>query len=123
MPGKVLYFMLLATVLALAVVWENAALRQAGYRLEKARAAVAEQRAQRIINQAHLSKLRNPQRILALVKWLGLDLRERTVPAVDATNPAEGVAAASAAAPRTRVTAGNAAAARAGQPVAVAPRR
>jgi hypothetical protein len=79
LPAKLLYFMLLATFLALAVVWENAALRHAGYRLEQLRAQVAEQRAEQIVNQVHLSKLRNPQRILGLVKWLGLDLCEQSV--------------------------------------------
>jgi len=78
-PAKLLYFMLLATFLALAVVWENAALRRAGYRLGQLRAQVAEQRAEQIVNQAHLSKLRNPQRILDLVKWLGMDLCEQSV--------------------------------------------
>jgi len=81
-PARLFYFLLLATALALAVVWQNAALRQAGRRLEALRSEVAGQRAEQLIYRAHLSKLRNPQRIVRLVQWLGLDLSERQVPPV-----------------------------------------
>ncbi len=90
MPSRLLYFMILATFLALAVVWENAALRRAGYRLEQLRAQVAEQRAEKVAYQAHLSKLRNPQRVLGLVKYLGLDLSERSLVQPEAEGDADG---------------------------------
>ncbi|MHC4592142.1 MAG: hypothetical protein ACYS8L_05545 [Planctomycetota bacterium] len=78
-PGKLVYVAALATGLALAVVWQSAALCEAGYRLEELEAQAAEQEAEGAIYESHLSKLKNPQRILGLVAWLGLDLREKSV--------------------------------------------
>lgn len=76
-PGRFIYAVVLATMLALCLVRQNAALRTVGYRLEDLREEIAEEEAERAIYLAHVSKLRNPQRILSLVAWLGLDLCER----------------------------------------------
>ncbi|MHC4480124.1 MAG: hypothetical protein ACYS1C_04030 [Planctomycetota bacterium] len=79
-PGKLGYLILLSTLLALGVVWQSATIRQTGYRLEELQDQIAEQEAEAALFQAQLSKLRNPQRIVALVNWLGLELQERAVP-------------------------------------------
>jgi len=84
-PGKVAYVILLGTVLALAVVWQNALLRNTGYHIQELRTQTAEQRSQRAAYRAHLSKLRNPRRIVRLVAWLGLDLRAPSVAPIDGT--------------------------------------
>lgn len=86
MSGKLVYGLVGATALALAVVYESAALRRTGYRLQELRAEIAEQQAERSIYQSHLSKLRNPQRIMRLVAWLGLDLQEPHVVLSQATS-------------------------------------
>jgi len=78
-PRRFLYILGLVTALAMTVVWQSAALRGTGYRLEELRSQIAEQRAEQAIHRAHLSKLKNPRRILALAEWLGLDLEERAV--------------------------------------------
>jgi hypothetical protein len=78
-PTRLAAILLLATGMALAVVHQNARIRQAGYDLSGLYGQIAEQRAELAIHKAHLSKLKSPQRILALVEWLGLDLRERPV--------------------------------------------
>jgi len=78
-PTRLAAMLLLATALALAVVHQNARIRQAGYELSELHGRIAEQRAELAIHKAHLSKLKSPQRILALVAWLGLDLQERPV--------------------------------------------
>ena len=124
MPPRLLCLLLLATALALAVVWQNAALRQAGRRLESLRAELAEERAEQLTYRAHLSKLRSPQRILRLVQWLGLDLSERAVRPADEP-PAQrhqtnGPVAAPV--PQSERTKPAAAVAREGQPAAVRPR-
>ena len=124
MPPRLLCLLLLATALALAVVWQNAALRQAGRRLESLRAELAEERAEQLTYRAHLSKLRSPQRILRLVQWLGLDLSERVVRPADEP-PAQrhqtnGPVAAPV--PQSERTKPAAAVAREGQPAAVRPR-
>jgi len=71
--------LVLATAFALAVVYQNARIRQTGYELSGLYGKIAEQRAELALHKAHLSKLKSPQRILALVTWLGLDLQERPV--------------------------------------------
>ena len=124
MPPRLLCLLLLATALALAVVWQNAALRQAGRRLESLRAELAEERAEQLTYRAHLSKLRSPQRILRLVQWLGLDLSERVVRPADEP-PAQrhqtnGPVAAPV--PQSERTKPAAAVARESQPAAVRPR-
>ena len=121
MPPRLLCLLLLATALALAVVWQNAALRQAGRRLESLRAELAEERAEQLTYRAHLSKLSSPQRILRLVQWLGLDLSERVVRPADEP-PAQrhqtnGPVAAPV--PQSERTKPAAAVAREGQPAAV----
>jgi cell division protein FtsL len=78
-PARLAAVLVLATVLGLAVVHQNAHIRQAGYELSALNGRIAEQRAELAIHKAHLSKLKSPRRILALVDWLGLDLRERPV--------------------------------------------
>jgi hypothetical protein len=77
---KAIACILLATALALAVVYQSAALRQAGYRLEEARRDIAEEKADYAVYEAQVCKLRSPQRILALAERLGLEL-ERPTPA------------------------------------------
>jgi len=124
MPPRLLCLLLLATALALAVVWQNAALRQAGRRLESLRAELAEERAEQLTYRAHLSKLSSPQRILRLVQWLGLDLSERVVRPADEP-PAQrhqtnGPVAAPV--PQSERTKPAAAVARESQPAAVRPR-
>ena len=81
-PARLAAMLALATALALALVAQNARIRQAGYAVSELRAQIAEQRTELAIHKAHLSKLKNPQRIRALVAWLGLDLRERPVPPI-----------------------------------------
>jgi len=76
-PAKLAYVVVLATVLALATVRQSNLRLQTGYHLHDLRAQIAEQQAERTVYRTQLSKLRNPQRILRLVAWLGLDLRER----------------------------------------------
>jgi hypothetical protein len=124
MPPRFLCLLLLATALALAVVWQNAALRQEGRRLESLRAELAEERAEQLTYRAHLSKLSSPQRILRLVQWLGLDLSERVVRPADEP-PAQrhqtnGPVAAPV--PQSERTKPAAAVAREGQPAAVRPK-
>ena len=92
-PARLAAMLVLATALALAVVHQNARIRQAGYELSEVRAQITEQRAELAIHKAHLSKLKNPQRILSLVAWLGLDLQERPVPAAPQTAAERSVAA------------------------------
>ncbi|MCK4375295.1 MAG: hypothetical protein KAX19_08200 [Candidatus Brocadiae bacterium] len=84
-PGRLIYLMVLATLLALAVVRQSAGLRQCGYRLEELRRESSERRAEHTAHRAHLSKLKNPQRILGLVNWLGLELRERPIVLAEVT--------------------------------------
>ena len=99
-PIRLTAMLVLATALALAVVHQNAQIRQTGYDLSALRGQIGEQRAQLAMHKAHLSKLKNPQRIIALVEWLGLDLEERPVvpaaPAVAAKDapPSDGQPAA-----------------------------
>ncbi|MFO7959231.1 MAG: hypothetical protein R6X33_19260 [Candidatus Brocadiia bacterium] len=88
-PGKVAYVLLLGTVLALAVVWQNATLRRTGYRVQELRTQAAEQRSRTAAYRAHLGKLRNPRRIVRLVAWLELDLRAPSVSPIDGTAVAE----------------------------------
>ncbi|MGD2174323.1 MAG: hypothetical protein PVJ27_02885 [Candidatus Brocadiaceae bacterium] len=75
-PGKVLLMMVLSAAFALAVVWQSAAMREAGYRLQDLRSQIVEQRARRAVYLTHLSRLKSPRRIVALLDWLGLDLQE-----------------------------------------------
>jgi len=79
--ARCIYAMLIATALALALVWQGAEVRSVGYELEELREQVAEQKALSAIYEAHLSKLKSPQRVTALVAWLGLDLEEPVPPA------------------------------------------
>jgi cell division protein FtsL len=85
--GKFIYLLAVATAVALCVVRQNAALRATGYRVQDLREEVADQEGERATYQAHLSKLRNPQRIQSLVAWLGLDLCERSVATPVARTP------------------------------------
>lgn len=78
-PTRSAALLVLATAFALAVVYQNARIRQTGYELSGLYGKIAEQRAELALHKAHLSKLKSPQRIIALVAWLGLDLQERPV--------------------------------------------
>ena len=77
---RCLYAMVLVTALALALVWQGSGMRAAGYDVERLRGQIADQKAQTAMFEAHLSKLKSPQRVTTLVAWLGLDLQEQ-VPA------------------------------------------
>jgi hypothetical protein len=68
--------MLLATGLALAVVWQGAVSRGVGYTIQDLHAEQEELRAQHAIYRAHLSKLKNPGRVRRLVSCLGFNLHE-----------------------------------------------
>jgi cell division protein FtsL len=78
-PGKVISILLIATILALALVWQAAWRRQNGYRLDELRCEIAEQKAQRATYRNHISKLRNPRRITELAEQHGLELH-RPIP-------------------------------------------
>jgi len=80
-PSRALYVLLIATALALAVVWQNTLQRQAGYRLQELDSEIAEQEAQQAVQKTHVSKLRNPQRIRQLASEYGLELRQPPVEA------------------------------------------
>jgi hypothetical protein len=96
------YAMLLATALALALVWQGAGMRQTGYDLARLGEQMADQKAQSAMLEAHLSKLASPQRVTTLVAYLGLDLQppapaagsgqiaiaQRTTPAAPAAHAA-----------------------------------
>ena len=82
-PGRVIYIIVVATTLAVAVVWQRGQQRDLGYRLEKLNSEVADQEEQRDTYRVHVSKLKSPQRILNIVKQYGLHLRASpTVPSV-----------------------------------------
>jgi len=78
-PAKLIYLALVATALALCIVYQGARLRSVGYSLEELRREIAEQRTDRAIYLAQLSRLKNPGRILGLLARLGIDLREQSV--------------------------------------------
>ena len=89
-PGKLVYVFALATALALAVTYQSSVRLQAGYRLQGLRAEISEQQADRSVYRTQLSKLKNPQRIMRLVAWLGLNLQERRMVLAEANpNPNE----------------------------------
>lgn len=79
----------LATALALALVWQGAGMRRAGYAVERLHEQISDQQAQSASLEAQLSKLKNPERVTTLVAYLGLDLRPPVPPAEAA--PAAGV--------------------------------
>lgn len=70
------------TALALCVVWQGSLARRAGYRQEELRRKIELYAAEAHEYRAQTSKLRSPQRILYLVNYLALDLKEAS------TNPA-----------------------------------
>jgi len=76
--SKMIYLVALSTALGMAVVCQGAVLRRTGYEVEDLQNQLAELEAQATTYRAHLSRLRNPQRITGLVAWLGLDLQEPT---------------------------------------------
>ena len=80
-PARVVYITVVGTILALALVLQSAAIRESGYRLEELRAEIAEGQTENAMHLAHISKLKSPRRVLALVEALGLGLEERPVPA------------------------------------------
>ena len=96
-PARAVYITALGTVLALALVLQSAAIRESGYRLERLRAEITEARTEHALHLAHISKLKSPRRVLALVETLGLDLQER--PVEHAVDPAIAAAAAEPAEP------------------------
>jgi hypothetical protein len=78
-PAKLVYLMIVATGLALGVVWQGAMTRRMGYSIQDLRAEGEELRAQRAIYRAHLSKLKNARRVSTLVSRLGFNLQEPPV--------------------------------------------
>jgi len=93
-PAKLAYVVVFATALALATVRQSNLRLRTGYHLHDLRARIAEQQAERTVYRTQLSKLRNPQRILRLVAWLGLNLQERADRTVvaESADGTEGVA-------------------------------
>jgi len=79
-----MYALVIATALALALVWQGAGMRQVGYDVERLHQQIADQQAQTAMLETHLSKLKSPQRVTTLVAYLGLDLQ----PPVPAAAPA-----------------------------------
>jgi cell division protein FtsL len=75
-PAKLAYLVVLGAALALAVVWQSARMREVGYRTQELRTELNQCHAELAARRAHLSKLKNPRRIVALVDWLGLELHE-----------------------------------------------
>jgi len=101
-PARFAYFMIVVTTLALVVVWQSTVQRKLGYEMEGLTARLAQADADRVVYQAHLSKLRNPERIVDLVKWLGLDLKPREIASPDTpAAPATADAPAEAPAPKS----------------------
>ena len=86
-PGKLLSVAVAATGMALVVVWQSAAIRGVGYRLQELRSEITEQEAQQAIYRAQISKLSSPQRIRRLVTLLGLELHQ---PPVEAAGVVDG---------------------------------
>ncbi len=76
-PGKTVCVIFLVALMALAVVWQSARMRRVGYRIDELRGRLRELRAERASYRTHLSKLKNPGRITALVAWLGLELQQQ----------------------------------------------
>lgn len=74
-PGKAIYIMLVATALALAIVWQRTWQRDTGYRIDRLSREIAEQEEARKTLLSHVSKLENPQRIMDIVDRYGLRLR------------------------------------------------
>ncbi len=75
-PAKLAYLVILGAALALAVVWQSAQMRRVGYRTQDLRTELNQWHAELAARRAHVSKLKNPRRIVALVDWLGLELHE-----------------------------------------------
>jgi hypothetical protein len=69
--------LLLATLMSLVLVWQASRRRQTGYRLNDLQSAIAEERVVRESYRTDVSTLRNPARLMALVKRYGLDLQPR----------------------------------------------
>lgn len=71
---RIIFVKVVLAALALCIVWQSRAVRREGHRLEKIerRAETVERQIQRC--EAHISKLKSPQRIMRLVNSLGFDL-------------------------------------------------
>jgi len=77
-PGKLIYAMLIATTLALALVWQSAERRAAGYHLADLRSEIEEQKVLGATYRGHVSRLKNPMRIMELMERYGIELAEQT---------------------------------------------
>ena len=75
-PVRIIYVLSVVTALALCLVWQTREVRQAGYRLEELRREAECRQTEVHVYQAHVSKLKTPQRILKLVESLGLPLQQ-----------------------------------------------
>lgn len=73
---RTIFVLCVVTALALCVVWQAREGRRAGYRLEELRREAECRQAEVHVYQAHVSKLKTPQRILKLVESLGLPLEQ-----------------------------------------------
>ncbi len=80
------YAMVIATGLALALVWQGAGMREDGYAVARLQQQISDQQAQTAMLETHLSKLKSPQRVTTLVAYLGLDLQP-PVPAATPVGP------------------------------------
>jgi len=95
-PAKSIVVMLLATTLMLVVVWQKAERRRMSYRLDAIQREIVEHNARQADLHAQIARLKNPERIRALVDRYGLNLHrpdpEPTespiAPAVAADTPA-----------------------------------
>lgn len=95
-----IYVVVVATALALVLVWQGAGLRATGYEVARLQGRIADQKALTAMYETHLSKLKNPQRVTTLVGWLGLDLKQ-PVPQAETQEPLIAGEAAPAAGART----------------------
>ncbi len=81
-----IYAMVVATGLALALVWQGAGMREDGYAVARLQKQISDQKAQTAMLETHLSKLKSPQRVTTLVAYLGLNLQP-PVPAAEPARP------------------------------------
>ena len=74
--ARVLYIQVLLTALGLCVIWQDTLVRQEGYRLERVGRDIENARTEVQKYKAQISKLRSPQRIVTLVRRLGLEVEQ-----------------------------------------------
>ena len=77
---RVLYVMLVLSVLALCVVWQSREVQRAGYCLERIQQEADSRMAEIQTNEAYIGKLKSPQRVTHLLTTLGLKLEQPAPP-------------------------------------------